>query len=119
MWNYRTSFLGWFCEWFSPATKAARLYGRACRLEAKGVNDEAFDLTQRALESLGTPEEPSSDPRVALILPMTVTYAELAERIGRPRIADTAIKRAIDLAERSGNPSMDEHIKWLRNRLKS
>lgn len=56
---------------------------------------------------------------VGVLLVMTVSYAELAERIGRPTAANVAIERAIELGDRCDDPKLAAYVAWLRNRLQA
>jgi hypothetical protein len=112
-------------EWrgVQPGIRGARLYGRALMLKKKGRDQDAFTLIGDALasllESIQSAKSEAADPvAFSTFLVMTVSYAELAAKLGTPRAADNAIKKAIELAApREDDAKIHEYVAWLRTRL--
>jgi tetratricopeptide (TPR) repeat protein len=100
---------------------ASRLYGRALNLEKQGRVQEAYTVLSEALELLPDtiePEKGSTPVLLSTALVITVSYAELAEKLGKPEAARDAIEKAI----RSSTPfesdsKVREYVDWLRGRL--
>jgi hypothetical protein len=104
-----------------PGMRASRLYGRALNLQKKGREKEAFDLIGEAIALLPdtvAPDGAATGIALSSLLVMTVSYTELAEKLGKWGAADVAIRRAIALATpHVENNEIQPYVNWLQSRL--
>jgi tetratricopeptide (TPR) repeat protein len=110
-------------RWTVRSIRAGQHYGRALKLEKRGRYEEAFAVRGRALELLPDEIEPGTLP-VATVLSsavvMTVSYSQIAERLGRPQAAHDAIKRTIRLATPfEFDSTTRDYLDWLRSQLQA
>ena len=104
-----------------PGIRASRIYGRALNLQKKGQEQEAFDLIGEAIASLPgvvAPDRAATGVTLSSLLVMTVSYVELAEKLGMPRAADDAIRKAVALGTpHVENAAIRHYVNWLQSRL--
>jgi hypothetical protein len=81
---------------------ASRLYGKAVRLDEKGKPYEAIVMVCRTLQAVRKSDAGLTEPdALSLILSATSLFDELATKVGRPEIALTALKEAVEVCGRA------------------
>jgi hypothetical protein len=108
-------------RWTLRGIRAGHRYGRALKLEKRGKYEEAYAAIGHALELLPDEIEPGTIA-VATVLSsavvMTVSYSEIAEKLGRPEAAHDAVKKTIRLETPfEFDSTTGRYLDWLRSRL--
>lgn len=81
---------------------ASRLYGKAVRLDEKGKPYEAIVMVCRALQTVRKSDAGLTEPdALSQVMSSTALFDELATKVGRPEIALTALREALDLCDRA------------------
>jgi len=81
---------------------ASRLYGKAVRLDQKGKPYEAIVMVCRVLQAVRTSDAGLTEPdALSQVMTATSLFDKLATTVGRPEIALTALKEAVELCDRA------------------
>lgn len=109
MWPFRKMFGG-----SRKVLMASRLYGKAVRLREKEKPYDAIVMVCRALRTVReSGANLKGSDALNLIISATSLFDELATKVGRPEIALTALKEAVELCDRAvaADPGLMEYVK--------
>jgi hypothetical protein len=96
MWSFRKMFGS------RKVRIASRLYGKAVRLDEKGKPYESIVMVCRALQAVRKSDAGLTEPdALSQVMTATTLFDKLATKVGRPEIALTALKEAVEFCDRA------------------